>query len=305
MGPPGLIKAVLSLVALSGQSLIPRPQALYPLGGLGATVAANSPFACIDTEEFMDFLASPEFWLALGQIIIIDILLGGDNAVVIALACRKLPPAQRTKGIIWGTAGAIILRVILIAFAMTLLALPFLKFVGALLLVWIGIKLLAPDEEGHGDVQGSDKLLAAIKTIIVADLVMSVDNVIAIAGAAQNAGEHQFLLVVLGLLISIPIIVWGSQLVIKLMERFPFIITFGGMLLGWIAGGMLVTDPAFLNVNIVEWMPKWGSVDEKGLAVISDTMYWTSHIAGALLVLLAGKIIVARRAAAAPAEQQG
>ena len=305
MGPLGLIKAVLSLFALSGQSLIPRPQALYPLGGPGATVAANSPFACIDTEEFMDFLASPEFWLALGQIIIIDILLGGDNAVVIALACRKLPPAQRTKGIIWGTAGAIVLRVILIAFAMTLLALPFLKFVGALLLVWIGIKLLAPDEEGHGDVQGSDKLLAAIKTIIVADLVMSVDNVIAIAGAAQNAGEHQFLLVVLGLLISIPIIVWGSQLVIKLMERFPFIIIFGGMLLGWIAGGMLVTDPAFLNVNIVEWMPKWGSVDEKGLAVISDTMYWTSHIAGALLVLLVGKIIVARRAAAAPAEQQG
>ena len=175
MGPLGLIKAVLSLLALSGQSLIPRPQALYPLGGLGATVAANSPFACIDTEEFMDFLASPEFWLALGQIIIIDILLGGDNAVVIALACRKLPPAQRTKGIIWGTAGAIVLRVILIAFAMTLLALPFLKFVGALLLVWIGVKLLAPDEEGHGDVQGSDKLLAAIKTIIVADLVMSVD----------------------------------------------------------------------------------------------------------------------------------
>ena len=113
--------------------------------------------------------------------------------------------------------------------------------------MWIGVKLLAPDEDGHGDVQGSDKLLAAIKTIIVADLVMSVDNVIAIAGAAQNAGEHSFLLVVLGLLISIPIIVWGSQLVIKLMERFPFIITFGGMLLGWIAGGMLVTDPAFVN----------------------------------------------------------
>ncbi|MGD6570408.1 YjbE family putative metal transport protein, partial [Xanthomonas citri pv. citri] len=123
-------------------------------------------------EEVMEFLTSPEFWVALGQIIIIDILLGGDNAVVIALACRKLPPAQRTKGIIWGTAGAIILRVILIAFAMTLLNLPFLKFVGAILLVWIGIKLLAPDEEGHGDVAGSDKLFAAIKTIIVADLVM-------------------------------------------------------------------------------------------------------------------------------------
>ncbi len=152
---------------------------------------------------------------------------------------------------------------VLIAFAMTLLSLPFLKFVGALLLVWIGVKLLAPDEDGHGDVQGSDKLLAAIKTIIVADLVMSVDNVIAIAGAAQNAGEHWFLLVVLGLLISIPIIVWGSQLVIKLMERFPFIITFGGMLLGWIAGGMLVTDPAFVNPAVMDWMPKWGSVDER------------------------------------------
>ena len=244
----------------------------------------------------MDFLTSPEFWLALGQIIIIDILLGGDNAVVIALACRKLPPAQRAKGIIWGTAGAIVLRVVLIAFAMTLLSLPFLKFVGALLLVWIGVKLLAPDEDGHGDVQGSDKLLAAIKTIIVADLVMSVDNVIAIAGAAQNAGEHSFLLVVLGLLISIPIIVWGSQLVIKLMERFPFIITFGGMLLGWIAGGMLVTDPAFVNPAVMDWMPKWGSVDEKGLAVISDTLYWASHIVGALLVLAVGKFIVSRRA---------
>lgn len=246
----------------------------------------------------MDFLTSPEFWLALGQIIIIDILLGGDNAVVIALACRKLPPEQRAKGIIWGTAGAIVLRVVLIAFAMTLLSLPFLKFAGALLLVWIGVKLLAPEEDGHGDVQGSDKLLAAIKTIIVADLVMSVDNVIAIAGAAQNAGEHSFLLVVLGLLISIPIIVWGSQLVIKLMERVPLIITFGGMLLGWIAGGMLVTDPAFVNPAIMDWMPKWGSVDEKGLAVISDTLYWTAHIAGALVVLAVGKFILSRRTAA-------
>src|SRR5690606_32016440 len=195
-------------------------------------------------EDHMDleFFMHAPFWIALGQIIVIDILLGGDNAVVIALACRRLPPAQRTKGIIWGTAGAIILRVILIAFAMTLLNIPFLKFVGALLLVWIGVKLLAPDEEEHGNIQGSDKLLAAIKTIIVADLVMSVDNVIPIAGAAQNAGQdHSLILVVMGLLISIPIIVWGSQLVIKLMARFPVIITLGGMLLGWIAGGMLVT----------------------------------------------------------------
>ena len=245
----------------------------------------------------MDFLTSPEFWLALGQIIIIDILLGGDNAVVIALACRKLPPAQRAKGIIWGTAGAIVLRVVLIAFAMTLLSLPFLKFVGALLLVWIGVKLLAPDEEAHGNVEGSDKLLAAIKTIIVADLVMSVDNVIAIAGAAQSSGEHSTLLVVLGLLISIPIIVWGSQLVIKLMERFPMIITAGGMLLGWIAGGMLVTDPAFVNPDKWQWMPKLGTVDSNGMAEISRTLYWTAHVAGALLVLAIGKFITSRRGA--------
>lgn len=248
----------------------------------------------------MDFLTSPEFWVALGQIIIIDILLGGDNAVVIALACRKLPPAQRTKGIIWGTAGAIILRVVLIAFAMTLLNVPFLKLVGAILLVWIGIKLIAPDEDGHGDIEGSDKLFAAIKTIIVADLVMSVDNVIAIAGAAQNAGEHSLLLVVLGLLISIPIIVWGSTLVIKLMARFPVIIVAGGMLLGWIAGGMLVTDPAFVNPDKWTWMPKLGSLDEKGLAVISDTLYWTAHIAGALLVLAIGKFVASRQK---PAEE--
>ena len=240
-------------------------------------------------EQFM----APEFWIAVGQIIMIDILLGGDNAVVIALACRKLPPAQRTQGIIWGTAGAIVLRVILIAFAMTLLALPFLKFVGALLLVWIGVKLLAPDEDGHGDVQGSDKLFAAIKTIIVADLVMSVDNVIAIAGAAQNAGEHQFLLVVLGLLISIPIIVWGSQLVIKLMERFPMIITAGGMLLGWIAGGMLVSDPVFANPEKWQWMLKIAQ---------TDVIKYGASVAGALLVLAAGKVILARRAASAPAQ---
>ena len=227
----------------------------------------------------MDFLASPEFWLALGQIIIIDILLGGDNAVVIALACRKLPPAQRAKGIIWGTAGAIVLRVILIAFAMTLLSLPFLKFVGALLLVWIGVKLLAPDEDGHGDIQTSDKLLAAIKTIIVADLVMSVDNVIAIAGAAQNAGEqHQLALVIFGLLVSIPIIVWGSQLVLKLMDRFPIIILLGGMLLGWIAGTMMHSDPA-----LVPYIPQ------------DKAVHYAMGVAGALLVLAIGKWVQSRR----------
>ncbi len=175
----------------------------------------------------------------------IDILLGGDNAVVIALACRKLPAHQRTQGILWGTAGAIVLRVVLIAFALTLLQVPFLKLVGAALLLWIGVKLMVPDEEGHSNIQGSDKLWAAVKTVIVADLVMSVDNVIAIAGAATGAGsQHQMPLVIFGLLVSIPIIIWGSQMVLKLMDRFPLIITAGAMLLGWIAGTMALSDPA-------------------------------------------------------------
>ena len=193
-------------------------------------------------EEFL----TAHFWVAVGQIIMIDILLGGDNAVVIALACRKLPAHLRIKGILWGTAGAIVLRVVLIAFALTLLQVPFLKLVGAALLLWIGIKLLAPQEEdGHSNIQGSDRLWAAVKTVIVADLVMSVDNVIAIAGAATGAGaQHQLPLVIFGLLVSIPIIIWGSQMVLKLMDRFPIIITIGGMLLGWIAGTMAHSDPA-------------------------------------------------------------
>ena len=218
-----------------------------------------------------EFLAA-HFWLAVGQIIMIDILLGGDNAVVIALACRQLPPNLRTKGILWGTAGAIVLRLLLIAFALTLLAVPYLKLVGAALLLWIGIKLLVPEEEGQSNIQGGDKLWAAIKTVIVADLVMSIDNVIAIAGAATGAGtQHQLPLVIFGLLVSVPIIIWGSQLVLKLMDRFPVIITVGGMLLGWIAGTMAHSDPA-----VREWLPQ--------------TVVWNYgfSVAGAVGVFLAG-----------------
>jgi len=141
--------------------------------------------------------------------------------------------------------GAIILRVILIAFALALLAVPYLKLVGALLLLWIGVKLLLPEGEDDHHISSSDKLWSAVKTVIVADLVMSVDNVLAVAGAAQGAGQqHQLPLVIFGLLVSIPIIVWGSQIVLKLMERFPVIITLGAMLLGWIAGQMAYSDPA-------------------------------------------------------------
>ncbi|WP_295982957.1 TerC family protein [uncultured Variovorax sp.] len=237
----------------------------------------------------MEMFMAPEFWVAVGQIIMIDILLGGDNAVVIALACRKLPAHQRTKGILWGTAGAIVLRVILIFFALTLLAIPFLKLVGAILLVWIGIKLLAPEhDDGHGNITGSDKLWGAVKTVIVADLVMSVDNVIAIAGAAQGAGDsHQMPLVIFGLLVSIPIIVWGSQLVIKLMDRFPMIITAGGMLLGWIAGTMAVSDPALANTAAWTWVPKVPQ---------TDVIKYAAGVIGALLVLVIGKWVAARHA---------
>ncbi|KDB51404.1 integral membrane protein TerC [Sphaerotilus natans subsp. natans DSM 6575] len=241
----------------------------------------------------MEQFLTPEFWLAVGQIIMIDILLGGDNAVVIALACRKLPEAQRRAGILWGTAGAIGLRVVLIFFALTLLALPYLKLVGAALLLWIGIKLLMPEDEGDHDIQASDKLWAAVKTVIVADFVMSLDNVIAIAGAAEGASDgHQMPLVIFGLLVSIPIIVWGSQLVIKLMDRFPVVIVVGGMLLGWIAGTMAVTDPAI--VGYIAAPAAEGAKPEASAAI-----RYGAGIAGALLVLAVGKMMAARKPSAA------
>lgn len=232
-------------------------------------------------EEFM----TASFWLAVGQIIMIDILLGGDNAVVIALACRNLPNKLRTRGIIYGTAGAIILRVILIAFALALLAIPYLKIVGAVLLLWIGVKLLQPEAEDNHNISSSDKLWAAVKTVIVADLVMSIDNVLAIAGAAQGAHQdHQLALVVFGLLVSIPIIVAGSQLVLKLMARFPVVITLGAMLLGWIAGQMAYSDPA-----IKPYLPE------------ADFWGYVVAAAGALLVLAIGKFMQSRQKPAAAA----
>ena len=176
-------------------------------------------------------------WGAVVQIIIIDILLGGDNAVVIALACRNLPAPQRTRGVLLGTLGAILLRVVLIAFAVVLLDVPFLKFVGGLLLLWIGIKLMMPGHDEHHVTQ-SDRLWAAVKTIIVADAVMSLDNVIAIAGAAEAADpQHRLVLVIFGLVVSIPLIVWGSTLVLKLLDRFPIVIALGAALARMDRGG--------------------------------------------------------------------
>jgi YjbE family integral membrane protein len=227
----------------------------------------------------MDF-SNPAFWMAVLQIVAIDIVLGGDNAVVIGLACRRLPERQRKLGIIWGMAGAIGLRVVLILFAVTLLAVPYLKLVGAALLLWIGVKLLLPEhEEGH-NIEAGTTLAAAIKTIIVADAVMSLDNVIAIAGAA---GDSKFL-IVFGLLLSIPIIMLGSQLVIKLMDRFPIVIVLGGALLGWIAGGMAVTD-----VITKDWV-----------AANMPAANWIGPVVGAILVVVVGKMLAARAQARHP-----
>lgn len=227
-----------------------------------------------------EFMMAPGFWIAVLQIIAIDILLGGDNAVVIALACRRLPPEQRKKGIMWGVVGAIGLRVILLFFALQLLAIPYLKIVGAVLLLWIGIKLLLPEEgEGHSEIAASTHLLGAIKTIVVADAVMSLDNVIAVAGAAKDS----FGLVVFGIMFSIPIIVWGSKFVLTLMDRFPIVITLGGGLLGWIAGEMMFSDIAVKP--FVADLPGW--------------YHYLASIAGAVLVVTTG-MLLARRMQARP-----
>src|SRR5438105_8829260 len=187
----------------------------------------------------LEELATQAFWLGLAKIIGVNVILSGDNAVVIALAARSLPPQQQKKAVFWGAGAAVILRIILTIFAAALLALPWLKIVGSLLLFWIGVKLLIP-EEGDDDIKASDQLLAAIKTILIADLVMSLDNVIAVAAAAGGS----VVLLILGLGISIPLVIFGATLLIKLMERFPVIITAGAGLIGWVAGEMLVADLA-------------------------------------------------------------
>jgi YjbE family integral membrane protein len=220
---------------------------------------------------------NPGFWISVLQIIAIDILLGGDNAIVIALACRRLPEAQRKQGIFWGVVGAIALRVILIFFALQLLAIPFLKIVGGALLLWIGVKLLQPEDEGeHGKIEGSTHLWGAIRTIIIADAVMSLDNVIAVAAAAKG----DLALVIFGILISIPIVVWGSKFVLKLMDRLPIVITFGGALLGWIAGDMLLGDAVVKPY--LEGQPGW-------LKYVASTV-------GALLVMAVGTWLAKRAA---------
>ncbi len=190
----------------------------------------------------MDLTSGP-MWAALFAIIVANILLSGDNAVVIAMAARKLEPNKQKKAIFWGSAAAIVMRVILTVVAVQLLSVPFLKIVGGLLLLWIGVQLLL-DNEDDADVASHGSMMAAVRTILIADLVMSVDNVIAVAAAADKAPENmRVILLIVGLGLSIPLIIAGSALLMKVMERYPFIITAGAALLGYLAGGMLATDP--------------------------------------------------------------
>src|SRR6058998_20457 len=187
----------------------------------------------------LEYLVSAAFWVGLVKIIGVNIILSGDNAVVIALAARSLPPKQQTQAIIWGSGAAIVMRIILTLFAVALLTLPWLKIIGSVLLFWIGVKLLVPEDD-DAEIEASTQLLSAIKTILIADLVMSLDNVIAVAAAAGGS----YVLLILGLAISIPLVIFGATLLIKLMERFPVIITAGAGLIGWVAGEMLVADSA-------------------------------------------------------------
>lgn len=194
-----------------------------------------------------------QFFTALGTIILLDILLGGDNAVVIAMAANKLSPALRKKAILIGTAGAVIIRLIMTFIAVWLLTIPYLQVIGGLILLPIAVKLLVP-EEHHDDVKASDNLMGAIKTIIIADAAMGVDNVLAIAGASHGS----FLLVAIGFLVSIPIIVGGSTIIGRLMDRFPVILYAGAGLLGWTAGSMIGHDKILgpmIESSVGTWAP--------------------------------------------------
>ena len=226
-------------------------------------------------------ISSPQFWVAVAQIVLIDILLSGDNAVVIALACRNLPERQRRLGIFWGVAGAIILRVVLTFFAVSLLSIPYLKIIGAALLLWIGVKLVQPqgDENGH-DIKAAGSLFDAVRTIIIADFVMSLDNVIAVAAAAHGS----LFLLIFGLALSIPLMVWASKIILRLMDRYPLIIVAGAALLGWVGLSMAVHDPV-----IKDWV-----------AAQAPWLNYAAPAAGAVLVVVVGKWL-ARGARIAPA----
>jgi YjbE family integral membrane protein len=260
-------------------------------------------------------LDSTDFWIALAQIIGINIVLSGDNAVVIALAARSLPPKQQKQAVLWGSGAAVVMRIVLTVVAVELLKLPWLKLVGALLLFWIAVKLLLPEQEGEGQGKASAGMAGAVKTILIADLVMSLDNVIAVAAAAKGS----LLLLIVGLGISIPLVIFGSTLLLGLMERFPVIITIGAALLGWVAGEMMISDPVvkdWIDANAA-WLHYAGPAAGAALVVVVGRLLARRHVeevAAVLDDLAAGDpqpaagggaaAVQSRAAAAAPAQPE-
>jgi YjbE family integral membrane protein len=231
----------------------------------------------------IETLSNSQTWVALFQICVINILLSGDNAVVIALACRELPVKQAKQAFAIGAVGVIILMTGLTAFAAYLMSLPYLEIIGSLLLLWIGVKLLAPGEEEKGEGKVATHFWHAVRIIIIADIVMSLDNVLAMAGVAKG---HLGMLFV-GMVITIPLVLFGSALIMKLMERFPVFITFGAGLLGWVAGEMAIADPSI----------------KETIETRFHYMEWVAPIVGAALVVIAGRLIAKRHAARAAAGQ--
>jgi YjbE family integral membrane protein len=222
----------------------------------------------------MEFLQSPDFWIGLVKIIWINIILSGDNAVVIAMAARTLPPHQQGKAVVFGSAAAVVLRVLLTVVAAKLLALPYLQIVGGLLLLWIGVQLLGDEDNGdEGGPKHHGSLMGAIRTILIADLIMSLDNIIAVAAAAKGS----MLLLILGLGISIPLVIFGSTLMIKLMERFPVIVVIGAALIGWVGGEAIVSD------NVL-----------KDLVEARRWLHYAGPALGAAIVVALGKLAQAR-----------
>ncbi len=238
--------------------------------------------------EFTFAFDQPAFWVALLQVVWIDLLLSGDNAVVIALACRSLPEGQRGKGIMLGAGAAVALR-ILFAFAITaLLTVPFLKIGGGLLLLWIAVKLATDDHEGGEDVEAASSLWGAVRTIAIADAVMSLDNVVAISAAAKGHPE----LFIFGLLLTIPLIVAGSSVLTKLLQRFPLLVWFGAALLGWIAGEMVADDPAAVS-RVGEYHPALvgPDPDEPGSSTVVGWLHYAAAAAGAAVVLAVAFVV--------------
>ena len=227
-------------------------------------------------------VGSMDFWLALLEIIWVNILLSGDNAVVIALAARSLPPQQQRTAIVAGSAGAIVLRIVLTLVAAQLLLMPWLKTVGALLLVYIGVSLLLPEGEDEGEAKQYNSLWAAIRTILVADLVMSLDNVVAVAAAAHGNVP----LLIIGLAISIPLVIFGSTMLLKVIERFPVIVWLGAALLGWIAGDLFINDGA-LHVEAAE----------AAMGMSHHAAELAMGILGAIIVVALGRFFIMRHKA--------